>query len=224
MSLEASRELATVGHHLHQHRDDPDVGETMEGSLHRIGCRSAADTTRAIHGSVSMLRHKEERAMFKRVVIILGIAAACMSGSSASAAYAATPTPASGAFDIVVTYTGISTADGNTILQFTFLEQATGALTGIRVGSGTLILHPDGTLDAHNSGVFTGTIAGSGPGTAIWRVEASGTINALTGRFEVTMGSGGLAGVFVQASFSGAAVGPTEIKGTYAGQVETAAN
>jgi hypothetical protein len=158
--------------------------------------------------------------MLKRVVIILAMLALYIGASGATEAFAA-PTPANGTFDNTVTYTGARSADGNTILPFTFVERIEGTFTGTRVGTGTLILHPDGTLNVHNSGVFTGTVAGSAPGTLILRAEASGTLSAVTGHFDGTIGTGGLSGITAHGSVAGAAVSQIEFVGTYSGQVES---
>lgn len=132
--------------------------------------------------------------------------------------YASTPSPASGAWAITITSESVSTSDGNTIIAFTFNETITGTGAGTRVGSGRLVIHPDGTLNAHDSGTFTGTIGGLS-GTATATADASGTLAALTGHVEVVDGAGGLAGVHATLFIVGSATGPSSLAGTYTGQV-----
>lgn len=156
----------------------------------------------------------------KRILISLGIAVASV-GSTIGTAYAAVPIPSSGTNVITFAFTGSRSADssGNIILQFSFVENSTGTLSGTRVGTGTLVLHPDGTINVESSGVFTGTVNGSAPGTLVERSGASGTFASVTGTYSGTMGTGGLSGVLSEGTFSGAAVSPVEAITTYSGIV-----
>jgi hypothetical protein len=160
--------------------------------------------------------------MLRRFFVSLAIGAASVGTLSIDATYAASPTPASGTSDVTFAITGSRSADssGNTILQFSAVAKLSGTLSGTRIASGRLIVHPDGTLNAVDSGVFTGTVHGSSPGTLVMNEEASGTFAGLTGRYDAGMGTGGLSGVHSQGGISGAAVGPTELIGTYLGMVE----
>src|SRR5205085_3803761 len=93
--------------------------------------------------------------------------------ASAPPVYAAAPTPASGSFAATISPAGTRSADGNTFISFSFVEDFQGTLTGTRVGTGRLVIHPDGTINARVSGLFTGSIAGAS-GTAILSDSLSG--------------------------------------------------
>jgi hypothetical protein len=136
----------------------------------------------------------------------------------APTAYASAPTPLSGAFNATIVPVASRSADGNTIIFFTFNETFTGTMIGTRVGTGTLVVRPDGTLHICDIGLFTGTIAGTS-GTARITGVASGVFSSLTGRFRVSDGDGGLSGVHGEGSFVGSATGPVSFAGTYSGQV-----
>ena len=136
----------------------------------------------------------------------------------APAAYAAPPTPASGSWVANLSPVGSRSADGNTIITFTFEETFQGTLDGTRVGSGRLVIHPDGTINVRDSALFTGSIDGAF-GTAIVSASVSGTFASVTANFVVTDGTGGLAGVHVQGAAAGGALGPATFAGTYSGRV-----
>ena len=152
----------------------------------------------------------------KRPVFVSAIAASLT--LLGPAVTASTPGPATGTWAISITSESVSTADGNTIIAFTFDEIITGTVAGTRLGSGQLVIHPDGTVNAHDQGTFTGMIGGiSGAATAT--AEASGTLWALTGHVVVGEGAGGLVGVHGNFFIVGSATGPSSFAGTYTGQV-----
>jgi hypothetical protein len=155
----------------------------------------------------------------KRFVAIVVASVACLSFGGI-AAQASTPVSGSGTFQVTFVPTGVETAGGNTFLTFTFTEKSSGFLTGTRVGEGSLVIHPDGTLNARGSGVFTGTVAGSAPGTAIFTSEVAGTFSATSGELLAGDGTEGLAGLQGTAVFTGSATGPTTLAGTYTAQVQ----
>ena len=136
----------------------------------------------------------------------------------APTAIAAEATPASGSFIANLSPVGSRSADGNTIVTFTFVETFQGTITGVRVGTGRLVIHPDGTITVRDSALFTGSIAGAS-GTAVLSASVFGTFSSVTANFVVTHGTGGLAGVHVEGTAVGGAVGPASFAGTYSGQV-----
>jgi hypothetical protein len=148
----------------------------------------------------------------------LVVFASALAVVSAPAAYAAAPTPASGSFAATISPVGTRSADGNSVISFTFVETFQGTLTGTRVGSGLLLIHPGGTINVRVSGLFTGSIGGAS-GSAIFSDSASGTFSAFASNFVVTDGTDGLAGVHVEGTGAGAATGPATFAGTYSGQV-----
>jgi|SRR5919109_65501 hypothetical protein len=123
-----------------------------------------------------------------------------------------------------ITLSPVSTrlADGNTFIDFTYVESWQGTIEGTRVGTGSVVIHPDGSVNAQVSGVFTGTIAGRS-GTAAIRFSVSGTFASAVGIFTVTDGTGGLAGVHGQGTDAGAATGPTTFGATYSAKVHFSA-
>ena len=131
--------------------------------------------------------------VIKRILAIVttSIACLCLGGASVQAA---APVSGSGTFQVTFVPTGIETADGNTIIDYTFVENTVGIVDGTRIGSGELVIHADGSFNTANSGIFTGSTAG--------------------GNLTVTHGSDGLAGVHAEGKDSGSATGPTTFAGT----------
>jgi len=125
-----------------------------------------------------------------------------------------------GSFAAEISPIGTRSADGNTFINFTFVEDFQGTLTGTRAGTGWLVIHPDGTINARDSGLFAGSIGGAS-GTAILSASLSGTFSALAADFVVTDGTGGLSRIHVEGTAAGAATGPVTFAGTYSGQVSS---
>ena len=136
----------------------------------------------------------------------------------APAVYADEPGQANGTFTVSFSPVSVRTADGNTFIDYTFSEDMVGAFAGTRTGMGSVVIHPDGSINTANAGIFTGTIAGAS-GTVVMRYKGSGTFASTAGRFSVTNGTGGLAGVHAKGSDSGSATGPTSFAGTYSFKV-----
>jgi hypothetical protein len=136
--------------------------------------------------------------------------------------YSSRATEASGTFGL-----GLSlqtpTVNGETaIVPFVFAETMSGTVSGKQVGSGTLVLHLDGSINARHSGTFTGRIAGQA-GTATLRIKASGTLNHLKARFVFCEGTGDLEDVQARGTFVGGVVAATKtgdpiITGSYTGR------
>jgi hypothetical protein len=140
----------------------------------------------------------------------------------APAVYADEPVQANGTFTVSFSPLSLRTADGNTFIDYTFSEYMLGSFIGTRVGSGSLVIHPDGSFNTENSGIFTGTIAGVS-GTALFRYSGSGTFTSAGGSFSVTDGTSGLAAVHAEGTDSGSATGPTSFGGTYSFKVRFSA-
>lgn len=157
--------------------------------------------------------------MLRRSIATVALATAFLFAGGAGV-QASIPTSGSGTFLLVATFGAPTTAGGNTFIPFTFKETITGIFTGVRIGTGTFVLHPDGTLDAHDSGVFTGTVAGSAPGTAILSVEASGTLAAISAQGQASDGTGGLVGIHGQAFVTGSAVSANAFGGAYTARAQ----
>ncbi|HEX3509345.1 MAG TPA: hypothetical protein VHW94_13230, partial [Candidatus Dormibacteraeota bacterium] len=122
--------------------------------------------------------------------------------ASAPAAQAAAPAPASGSFAATIAPVGTRSADGNTFIDFTFVEQFEGTLSGTRLGTGRLVIHPDGTVNVRDSGLFSGSIGGA-TGTAILSASISGTFGSIAANFVVADGTDGLSGIHVEGTAAG---------------------
>lgn len=157
--------------------------------------------------------------MRKKAMSVLGAAVAffCIGGATAQAS---TPTVGSGTFTVNLAPVSSRTADGNTFIDFTFSETISGLYSGTRIGQGSLVIHSDSTVVAHVSGVFTGTVAGSAPGTAILKGEAAGTFSNLIGQVQPSDGTQGLAGIHGQAFVIARAVSSTTLVGRYSARVQ----
>ena len=136
--------------------------------------------------------------------------------------YAEETFPASGTEATTLSPVSTRAADGNTFIGFTLAESWQGTFAGTRVGSGSVVIHPDGSIDAQSSGIFTGTIAGRS-GTAVMRFHVSGTFAAATVIFTVTDGTGGLTGVHGEGTEAVSATGPLSVAGTYSAVVHFSA-
>ena len=158
--------------------------------------------------------------MQRFVMGLLVVFTSVLAVEAAPAAYAAAPTTASGSFAAEISPIGTRSADGNTFINFTFVEDFQGTLTGTRAGTGWLVIHPDGTINARDSGLFAGSIGGAS-GTAILSASLSGTFSGLAADFVVTDGTGGLSRIHVEGTAAGAATGPVTFAGTYSGQVSS---
>lgn len=139
-------------------------------------------------------------------VMLLGLA-------TAPAVYAEEPVQGGGTFTISFLPVVERLADGNTFIDYTFIENSVGIVDGTRAGSGELVIHADGSFNTENTGIFTGAIAGRS-GTAQMDFRGSGTFASAGGTYTVTHGVDGLAGVHAEGSDSGSATGPTTFAGT----------
>jgi len=129
-------------------------------------------------------------------------------------ANASTSASATGSFTATVTITGISQADGNTIITAIETQTLSGFLTGTRIAEGVEIIHPDGTFNAHDSGTFTGTVNGMS-GTAVITGSSTGIGATGSGQFVAELGTAGLSGLHAQGTFQPTVTGPTTVTGTY---------
>jgi len=95
-----------------------------------------------------------------------------------------------------------------------------GSVSGTRVGRGTLVIHPDGTLNVKDTGFLTGTMAGIS-GSVNLEAWAEGTLASLVGSVTVypQTGTGGFTGLQGVVKVTGAATGPATLSGSYEGQV-----
>jgi len=138
-----------------------------------------------------------------------------------------TPEPVSGGFFPCFTYAGPPRQVGeNIIVRFNVIVDATGDFTGQDIATELDIIHPDGSITLHGSGLFTGSLNGGPPGTLLFTYNGIG--NAVTGhenlRIVGSQGTGGLAGVHFQGTAEGDLGAPNpgcdvSGAGTYTGHV-----
>lgn len=162
-------------------------------------------------------------------VVVMSIALACDRENLATAprvskpalaSQPGTPQPVAGTFSLTFEPTDVRQADGNTFINFSFHEQLSGSVSGTRVGTGTIVIHPDGTLNVKDTGFLTGTLAGAS-GSVNAEAWAQGTFASLTGSVTVypQTGTGGFAGLQGVVKVTGAATGPATLAGSYEGQL-----
>src|SRR6266705_3254988 len=136
-------------------------------------------------------------------------------------AYAA-PTSASGSFTVSNSPPTARAAGGNMILTYDASFTATGTFVGTCSGQEVTVVHPDGTANTRATCTFTGTV-GDKSGTLMFLTVAQGQGSAFHGHFTLLAGgTGGLANLRGEGSFSGAATGPLTSAGTYTGHVNFA--
>ncbi len=135
-------------------------------------------------------------------------------------ANATTPTTVSGTFTASFTVLTITVSGGNTIITVTETATLSGFFTGTRIAQGSEIIHPDGTFNAHDTGIFTGTINGMS-GTLVINGESNGTGVTGAGSFTVGQGTEGLTGIHAQGPFQFTATGQTTTAGTYSIQLHS---
>ncbi len=118
-------------------------------------------------------------------------------------AHATPPTTLTGtAKTLTFVTTETRTADGNTFLSATITGVLSGGLEGTDVGTNDIIILSSGQVILRADVTFTGTVNGSGPGTASITSIAQGTMVsggggdvAFQGQFVIGNGTGGLAGL-----------------------------
>jgi hypothetical protein len=149
--------------------------------------------------------------------IILSLVFVLFSFATIPVAHATTVVQVSGTFTFTVTSMTIThLADGNTFIAYTYFETQSGTISASGSGTGSLIIHPDGTIKAMDAGTNTGTIAGSAIGTFTRLGIGTGTFASNSGTLLISGGTGGLEGVHGLIHWSS----PTGNGGTYSGQVE----
>lgn len=157
----------------------------------------------------------------RRCFCALAIAGASLTLPSVEAG---TPGPASGGFNPCFNFAGPPTQAGpNTVITFSVTATFTGTFTGSAIITERDIIHPDGSITFHGSGVFTDQ---SDCGTFLFTY--SGTGSAVNGsesaHFVGGRGTGCFAGLHTEGTFQGNLVGPSSQcagagVGTYTGQI-----
>ena len=89
-------------------------------------------------------------------------------------ATASSPLPASGTETFVPTLTFEKIADGNEFIGLQNPGARTGTFTGTQLFEGIFLIHKDGSFNFEGNITFTGTVAGCGTGTVVFRSEGGG--------------------------------------------------
>src|SRR5512141_717671 len=96
----------------------------------------------------------------KKIAFVLAALPAFLPTLLLNGASASTIETANGSYTSSVAVTKIDHAGGNTIVYGPEFQHLTGAFDGIRVASGVMTIHADGSFEARDKGVFTGTVDG----------------------------------------------------------------
>ncbi|HLC10585.1 MAG TPA: DUF3224 domain-containing protein [Candidatus Bathyarchaeia archaeon] len=132
-------------------------------------------------------------------------------------AYAA-PTSASGSFTVSNSPPTARAAGGNMILTYDSAFTSTGTFVGTCSGQAITLTHSDGTANTKATCTFIGTV-GDKSGTAMFLIRAQGKGSSFQGHFTLLAGgTGDLASLRAEGSFSGTATGPLTSAGTYTGK------
>ena len=132
-------------------------------------------------------------------------------------AYAA-PTSASGSFTVSNSPPTARAAGGNMILTYDSAFTSTGTFVGTCSGQAVTVTHADGTANTRATCTFIGTV-GDKSGTAMFLIRAQGKGSSFRGHFTLLAGgTGALASLRGEGSFSGTANGPLTSAGTYTGK------
>ncbi len=157
----------------------------------------------------------------RRYFCALAIAGASLTLPSVEAG---TPGPASGGFNPCFNFAGPPTQAGpNTVITFSVTATFTGTFTGSAIITERDIIHPDGSITFHGSGVFTDQ---SDCGTFLFTYSGTGsTVNGSeSAHFVGGRGTGCFDGLHTEGTFQGNLVGPSAQcavagAGTYTGQI-----
>ena len=152
---------------------------------------------------------------------VLAIAVASLTLPSAEAGQ---PGPANGGFNPCFNFAGPPTQAGpNTIIVFNVTAALTGTFTGSAVITERDIVHPDGSITLHGSGIFTDQ---GGCGTFLFTYSGKGSAvdGSESAHFVGGRGTGCFAGLHTEGTFQGNLVGPSGQcavagQGTYSGQI-----
>ena len=132
----------------------------------------------------------------KTIRPMLLLLATLMLSSVAPVAYASAPTTVTGTLTYPpITVLDIHFANGNTLITATAPVLFAGDISGTFNGVQHFVIHADGSGNFQGSGTFTGSM---GSATGTFSSSFSGTINSDgtdQGRFVITQGTGGLAGI-----------------------------
>jgi hypothetical protein len=135
---------------------------------------------------------------------LLFLVVAAVVAMAAAPAAATPPTPLSGSFAVVTaTQTSVRTAGGNTFITLERVASISGTFTGTATDTVKLVMHSNGTTSLRGEGTCVCTVEGRS-GTFDYRFGGAGTFpTSASGHFVSGHGTGGLAGLHAQGTFTG---------------------
>ncbi len=132
-------------------------------------------------------------------------------------AFASGPPKAASGLVVITSFVPTSTthADGSTIIEGTDSAVISGTFTGVNVAHFRMIIHPDGSFNDHEIGVFTGQAGTCGMGNVPFNAVIEGKPGvapqgSVAGRDQ----AGNTADIVFEAKLTGTAAG-TVYSGTY---------
>jgi hypothetical protein len=154
----------------------------------------------------------------KKIALALAALPALLPAVLLTSASASTIETANGSFTSSVGVTKTDHLGGNTIVYGPEVQHLTGAFDGTRVASGVMIIHADGSFEARDKGVFTGTVDGRS-GTVEIDGTSKGVGSSGSGQLVIGRGTAHLAGLHAQGTFAPMFTSFTTGVGTYSVQI-----
>jgi hypothetical protein len=182
---------------------------------------SANESTVRRHFMVRRWFGAEDCVMTKFVLALVVAGAVLLQLPGAVAQAAGPPMEGCGTFSILsTTVVEIRAAGGNTIVTDVVTGNLTGLFSGPLVAERRIVLHPDGTISGQARETFTGNFAGQ-TGGLVFRLVFTGdaTAGVFSGSFIIVSGTGGLANLHGEGTFTGSLVTGA---GSYCAQVVAA--
>ena len=141
--------------------------------------------------------------VIRTVVSSTAVVVAALAGCAPPAA-ASPSAVASGSYTFVQTsQTHIRTAGGDSFDLLVFSVTSVGGLTGVATDTFTAATHADGSVDAHGTEVCSSCTIGGRTGSYIAAFSLTGSAaGVLAGHLTFTSGSGGLAGLHGEGTFT----------------------
>jgi hypothetical protein len=142
--------------------------------------------------------------VIRTVVSSTAVVVAALAGCAPPAPPASPSAVASGSFTSVQTSkTHIRTAGGDSFDLLVFSVTSVGGVTGVATDTFTAATHADGSMDAHGTEVCSSRTIGGRTGSYIAAFSLTVSVaGVLAGHLTFTSGSGGLAGLHGEGTFT----------------------
>jgi len=123
---------------------------------------------------IASFKERGEAMGRKRFIFVVALAAGVAVFALSAPASASSPLPAAGVETYVPNFTFEKAADGNVFVSALNPGTKTGTFAGTEVADFILVVFKDGSFNFEGIITFTGTVAGCGTGTVVFRVEGAG--------------------------------------------------